>query len=527
MVAIACVSGWGCSPSDFYCSTRSNGIRFGSSTSNTGTVRAMMGNYNSSSQFYQGYAPCASASYPNSIHNSPDDSASATQICKQLGYRTGTVYRVSYNACPEPNWSTSTGKWQTDYIGSLGYGKYYTCSNPCPRETTQQPSMQPTMNPTKTLKPLIRELDIECTDLTSAYELLINIDYDGCQYECFNDDNCKMVNYFKYLKYNDDTRCYLYNNICNIKNSVNINQTILGYKSYDFNCQSHPNNWYDSVFDDCQFYSDHHWCNNSQPSINYMDTILSYKDDNDLTAIDVCCTCGGGSYYYNNIQLMYFDKNIFNRYNNIPINYGNSNKQIKSWNNLMLYDVLNHNNIGIFSNFSMLLFNSNDITSINVYLCELNDTDTISQYFILIKQYNIYINKHWTSLSDSYANNIHTMPYSQCISQINFNNDMMGFYPLNALTFYQPTPSPTESPTNTIPALPQAKKELSSTMKLVIIIIVFSGMICIMSCILIYCWYVLISRFQYIYKQYTPILIYIGNSEKEISKKERLNHQNI
>ena len=105
-----------------------NGIQFTSST----TMRALMGTYTSRFQFPPFNTGCASRFNPNGVHNSPADQVSAQQICRQLGYKQGSVGISRFNTCPEPHYNISSRSWESDFIFSPEWGRTFTCSDPCP-----------------------------------------------------------------------------------------------------------------------------------------------------------------------------------------------------------------------------------------------------------------------------------------------------------------------------------------------------------------------------------------------------------
>ena len=113
---------------DITCNDNPDGITI----SSTSTMRALMGSYTSNSQFPTSYSSCGSQANPNEVLNSPHDPASAQQLCRQLGYRNGTVIAENNNGCPEAHYNVTTQKWESDYVRSLDWGSSFTCFGSCP-----------------------------------------------------------------------------------------------------------------------------------------------------------------------------------------------------------------------------------------------------------------------------------------------------------------------------------------------------------------------------------------------------------
>ena len=306
-------------------------------------------------------------------------------------------------------------------------------------EPTTAPTMV-TLSPTPNI-PIQNVNDVTCKDLGLSYNIIYDDNYDECVYQCKIDSKCIMINYLKYFKTLDDSRCYMYDDICQMKPSININQSIIGYDSNYFSCTSYPINWRDTVGDSCSQYNEYNWCLNGKPNMNYLNNIYAFEK-NGLDGIDVCCNCGGGVYNYDDITLFYFNDNNIKRFDNNDLNtYGlNMELQIKSWNNLMLYDIMNNNNIDQSSNFDDLLFlDSNKLY--NIYLCELNNNiQYISDYFIYIKQNNnIFINKHWSNIKESSFINL--IPYLECLDKINFILPLLGVSSVEIASVYNIDPT--------------------------------------------------------------------------------------
>jgi len=116
--------GDGCGPSDFICEDQADGLTFRS----TGGVmrashKALSNTQVWSNLLHNTYSGCCSND--GGLCNSPNTGASATQMCKALGYQSGTVQHVNTNTCPETTYDGST--WASDFVNSNGYGNNYQC----------------------------------------------------------------------------------------------------------------------------------------------------------------------------------------------------------------------------------------------------------------------------------------------------------------------------------------------------------------------------------------------------------------
>merc|ERR1719270_2413893 len=79
---------------------------------------------------------CCCASRPNNICNSPHTATDAAQLCRDLGYRSGTVFTGNGNRCPEVSYGSD--RWSSDFVQSPHYGKWFRCSRPLGPAPKQQ-----------------------------------------------------------------------------------------------------------------------------------------------------------------------------------------------------------------------------------------------------------------------------------------------------------------------------------------------------------------------------------------------------
>eukprot|EP01084_Bolivina_argentea_P175211 303463_1 len=127
---------------------------------------------------------------------------------------------------------------------------------------TTEPTTEPTTDPTHqpTSSPTLNKVDYFldgkfCDNLNENTE----IHYGGSLGECIDycdaiGDECRMMNYFYYFKTNNDSRCYIFNDLCDIKDDTMYNnKSIIGYQTYNTECINYPYDWIDSVGDYCSY----------------------------------------------------------------------------------------------------------------------------------------------------------------------------------------------------------------------------------------------------------------------------------
>eukprot|EP01084_Bolivina_argentea_P299752 516728_1 len=56
-----------------------------------------------------------------------------------------------------------------------------------------------------------------CNELMDSIDIIYNIDYNLCVYNCLNISTCIMINYINNFKTETDSRCYLYDKQCDLK----------------------------------------------------------------------------------------------------------------------------------------------------------------------------------------------------------------------------------------------------------------------------------------------------------------------
>lgn len=114
----------GCSPGSVFCTDSSRpgeSITFG--TNSNEVMRACHG-----VDFVSSCVSAGCCTIAGGLCNAPDTSESATELCRALGYSTGSVLMKSDNACPETHWDGHS--WTSDFIRSNGAGSSYMCTEP-------------------------------------------------------------------------------------------------------------------------------------------------------------------------------------------------------------------------------------------------------------------------------------------------------------------------------------------------------------------------------------------------------------
>eukprot|EP01083_Nonionella_stella_P119529 357373_1 len=109
-----------------------------------------------------------------------------------------------------------------------------------------------------------------------------------------------MFNYFEYFKSVSDSRCYIFDTLCDITID-NARTSVIGYVEFDKQCVNYPYVWRDNVGDNCDYYQTYNWCKNKTLLRTDNDFIDLMDSKYELTAIDSCCECGGGIHIMDNV----------------------------------------------------------------------------------------------------------------------------------------------------------------------------------------------------------------------------------
>eukprot|EP01084_Bolivina_argentea_P248943 416538_1 len=142
-----------CGANTFYCNQEANSMKFGTTGSTlTTALRASLG---PGMPTAASGGQCANSIQKGWTTNAPDTVDSATKLCQQLGYETGSVIKVAANYCPEVHWDETATKWTSDYASGAGYGQSITCTGKtcaptlAPTLASKSPSKSPSKIPSK------------------------------------------------------------------------------------------------------------------------------------------------------------------------------------------------------------------------------------------------------------------------------------------------------------------------------------------------------------------------------------------
>eukprot|EP01083_Nonionella_stella_P089621 250120_1 len=272
----------------------------------------------------------------------------------------------------------------------------------------------------------------QCVDLTSNNDIQYNTKLDECIQSCItNQNDCVMINYFNYFKTTDDSRCYMFNHICQIKEDMNANRSVLVYKMLENKCMTYPSDWTDSIGDTCGHYEAYHWCDKGsalQPE-DAFDALMNSKFG--ITALEACCGCGGGIRTMDNVAMSY-DYNWIHLVDDIVCTFEPSewiDTPYRTWNGLVLYQLCTSLMDAI--DCAFLIESQMDLSDMDstysIVLCDDKDSTYdeedvyhfVMEYFVDNEEQNhgIYMNTLWFDIDSSYYSdyiNITTVNYSQC-----------------------------------------------------------------------------------------------------------------
>eukprot|EP01083_Nonionella_stella_P007654 22024_1 len=347
----------------------------------------------------------------------------------------------------------------SDYPDYVGY-------NPTTPATTYS-----TTTPTKVLstQQTIKQLryNAVCSNLVDNYDLQYHTSLQECISICENmGDLCSMINFYRYFKSGDDSRCYIFESMCNIV-AVNHNKTdqsMLFYKVNDDDlCTNYPTDWVDNIGDDCHSYFMYDWCNNHTIKRNEND--FHELMNHGLDAMDACCECGGGVHIVDDIAVS-IDIDWIDYNSDILCRVTLQNK--RDWNNMYLYHFCDSMQQ---TDCAYLLDEDFNPThySYSIYLCNNSSNEHNDFEFIMDQQINddllshdTYVNLQWFNIdASSYSTNISIiyLNYSECIHSVlhmdsnnTFNHGMHPCYSLDPTTSDPTTATPTTSePTTAAP----------------------------------------------------------------------------
>eukprot|EP01083_Nonionella_stella_P262764 893189_1 len=304
---------------------------------------------------------------------------------------------------------------------------------------TKPPTLTPTLAPTKHVQSyeLKFEVGLSCNDLTNNIDVQYGISKHECIAQCQQMDIlCKMVNYFTYFKTSNDSRCYLFDTLCEVQVHLNnspydTNRTFIAYKLPELKCSDYPFDWTDNIGDSCSYYETHRWCSDGEILKNEELFYHLMDPQYSLSAIESCCQCGGG------ITIMYDvgmsrDADWIDLEDILCTWEGSAFKpqsRLRNWDNIVLYDLCDELKD---VNCNMLIdtqFNENDY-DYSMYLCDHTPMEQTNTNFSFVfdvvindelQTYDMFINTLWFDLDvDYYSSNVnmHHLNHSKCIADI-------------------------------------------------------------------------------------------------------------
>eukprot|EP01083_Nonionella_stella_P033648 92076_1 len=200
------------------------------------------------------------------------------------------VFNPSFSCTASP---TSTTEY---WIGSIL--NFDLSTDEPTMDPTTDPSSHPTQTPTHHIPSNVKSInESACRNLATNTELIYGSDLDECIDICGNmGDLCRMINYYYYFKSTNDSRCYLFDDICNVVSNDHhtSTQSVIYYKTYNESCVDDPHDWVDSIGDKCSIYKTYNWCQNGHALRNQSEFKDLIDTKYDMSAIDACCECGGG-----------------------------------------------------------------------------------------------------------------------------------------------------------------------------------------------------------------------------------------
>eukprot|EP01083_Nonionella_stella_P223940 797555_1 len=99
---------------------------------------------------------------------------------------------------------------------------------------SKQPTINPSSSPTQNLYDIRYKNGMHCHDLSNRIALEYAISHEQCIHNCQQrGTECRMINYFDFFKTRNDSRCYLFNDVCMIKvDETKRNQSVVAYKTH-------------------------------------------------------------------------------------------------------------------------------------------------------------------------------------------------------------------------------------------------------------------------------------------------------
>eukprot|EP01083_Nonionella_stella_P137188 417463_1 len=271
-------------------------------------------------------------------------------------------------------------------------------------------------------------------------------------------ESCRMINFYYYFKSHNDSRCYIFDDICEVVSNDNhgMNHTTMYYKTYRDSCTDYPHDWVDKIGDNCDIYSTYNWCKGGVVLTNEKEFDALADKRYNLAALDACCECGGGIKIKNGVAFS------VDQYWNEPSDilcsftlhsFEETRSSLRKWDNLVLYELCAYLSEVDCAFLVDSQFDSSD-HPYSIHLCSGSEPHTPFPFIIEFLTHDAYVNLLWFSLDASYySTNINVIysNYSQCVHHILHDNDINdtshGIHPCYTEDTVSPTDDPTIDPT--------------------------------------------------------------------------------
>eukprot|EP01084_Bolivina_argentea_P283690 485956_1 len=296
---------------------------------------------------------------------------------------------------------------------------------------THQPSVMQTDIPTLNVLNLYGECD-------NPAEAKFRHDYVSLS-ECidlFEEVDCVMLQYYEKLQSNSDSRCYIFDQICDLSQNVGkrANFSHIYYKNqFTTNYCVDYRDWTDKYLDSCNAYVTHGLCLNGK--MTEKATVQIFEQSADLiynwNALEACCECGGGKYVFNDIAVTYVNKHNFNNglqecsFKNDMLTTINLIK----WNNFGLHQLIEGINYPLNSDLFIYKYlsnvNSTTLNASEIYICNFDSYDITStshdiytDFFIFAsienigeEEYTYFINSEYFDIDLSVISSVLAVGY--------------------------------------------------------------------------------------------------------------------
>eukprot|EP01083_Nonionella_stella_P267712 904454_1 len=317
-------------------------------------------------------------------------------------------------------------------------------ANPTSNPTTKGPTINPTSSPTEnpTIMPTgsttlneMKSIDdgSSCDNLADSYDLIYEISLNECINLCQHmAESCRMINFYYYFKSHNDSRCYIFDDICEVVSNDNhgMNHTTMYYKTYRDSCTDYPHDWVDKIGDNCDIYSTYNWCEDGVVLTNENEFDALADKRYNLAALDACCECGGGIKIKNGVAFsvdQYWNEpsdDILCSFT--PHSFEETRSSLRKWDNLVLYELCAYLSEVDCAFLVDSQFDSSD-HPYSIHLCSGSEPHTPFPFIIEFLTHDAYVNLLWFSLDASYySTNINVIysNYSQCVHHILHDNDI-------------------------------------------------------------------------------------------------------